>query len=377
MILAMFGYLMVTLVCGGATCSSRQRSVLPEFKPPTIFSSGQPTLEELIQKTNRSLAVKSLASNSLTIDSPGIPSLSGNFRWERPDNFQLQTKLFSRALGTPLAAGSNANLFWLQTSRPTPTIFFARHDQFENQLGSRNVLPISPLWLREAFGVVELDPQGQHEGPTARVDGKLEVVSHIPTPRGTYRRVLTMAATTGTIEETRLYDHTGKLVAMASMSQHQYYSAIDWALPHKVQIQLLPDVGDPITFTVDIAFYQTNDQAPPNSFTFPDTTGLTQVDLVRINESMQREAYGYQSSAPGNTSPNDAGQNSQYNPSQQDPAQPWDSVPSVQQLPWQVQPETPPRSAELTPQSGSITNPIYRTATQPTSAQSWQDNLRR
>jgi hypothetical protein len=355
--------------------------VLPEFNPPPVFTDGTPTLGELIEKTNRSLAVNSLASNSLTIDGPEFPSLSGNFRWERPDNFRLETKKFSRAFGTPLAAGSNADMFWLQSSYPTPTVYYARHNEFDNQLGGRHVLPVSPLWLREAFGIVELDPQGQHEGPTIRADGKLEVVSYIPLQRGAYRRKLTMAPATGTIEEITLYDHTGKLVAMAKMSQHQYYSAINWSLPHQIQIQLLPDVGDPITFKVDVAFYQTNDEAPPNSFTFPDTTGFKQVDLVRFNESMQHEAYGHLNSdrpqpamtAPASTNPSF---NNQSNFNQANPAMHYSSPP-LEQQPWQVQPVQPSTTPDLSAQKSSgITNPIYRTASQP-NTQSWQDNLRR
>ncbi len=262
------GYFLVAMVCGGATCA-RKRSGLPEFNPPPVFTAGTPTLEEVITQTNRSLSVNALSSNSLTISSPDIAyKLSGNFRWERPDRFRLDTKLFSSAMGVPLAAGSNADLFWLQTSRPTPTIYYARHNEFDNQQGGRHVLPVSPLWLREAFGIVELDPQGQHEGPTTRPDGKLEVVSFIPSARGSYQRVLVIAPTTGTIEETRLYDQSGKMIAIARMMQHQYYSGINWSLPHQVQIQLIPDVGDAISFTVDVGYYQTNETSPGKIYEF-------------------------------------------------------------------------------------------------------------
>lgn len=380
-------YLVGTMVCGGATCAGKRRSAIPEFNPPPVFTSGTPTLGEIVETTNRSLAVNTLSSNSLTISSTELSqTLSGNFRWERPDNFRLETKLFTRALGTPLAAGSNSNMFWMQMARPTPTIFFARHNEFEYQQGGRHVLPVSPLWLREAFGIVELDPQGQHEGPTVRADGKLEVVSYIPSPRGAYRRTLTVAPTTGTIEETRLYDHSGKLIAVANMSQHQYYSAIDWSLPHQVKIQLLPDFGDPISFTVDVAFYQTNDQAPPNSFAFPDTTGLTTVDLVRLNESLQRDASGNQrENQLGNIEPSytNSGLGSAVNsgllsPPQSDPSMPQSTALPENQLPWQV--HTHPKAENTRDQSAqtptAISNPIYRTASQP-GVTGWKDSLRR
>ncbi|MBX3422678.1 MAG: hypothetical protein KF752_14080 [Pirellulaceae bacterium] len=278
----------MVFVSSGATCA-RGRSAIPEFAPPLVFSSGQPTLTDLIQQTNRSLAIQTLASNTLTIDSQELAhKLSGSFRWERPHNLRLETKLFSSALGMPLAAGSNSDMFWLQIQRPSPTLYYASHDQFENQHGPRHVLPVSPLWLREAFGIVELDPNGQHEGPITRPDGRLQVTSFIPSPRGDYRRVLVMAAKTGTVEETLLYNQVGKLVAHARMSDHQYYAAIDWSLPHRVAVQLHPDVGEPLSFAVDAGLYLINQPvASSNGFMLPDSTGMSTVDLVQANASMQ------------------------------------------------------------------------------------------
>jgi|694.fasta_scaffold00333_48 hypothetical protein len=278
------------MTCGGATCVPR-RSALPEFSPPLVFQAGTPSLEQLVQQTNRSLRVERLASNTLTIDSPDLAyKLSGTFAWERPHNMRLETKLFSSALGSPLAAGSNSQVFWLQVQRPSPTIYFASHNDFESQNGPRHVLPVSPLWLREAFGIVEMDPAGRHEGPRVRADGRLEVISNIPSPRGDYRRLLIMAAKTGTIEETMLYNQSGKLVAHARLSDHQYYSSIDWSLPHRIAVQLQPDVGPPLTFALDVGLYLVNEAPSSNSsFSFPDTAGLSTVDLVQANAQMQAD----------------------------------------------------------------------------------------
>jgi hypothetical protein len=280
----------VLLVSSGATCA-RSRSTIAEFNPPPIFTQGTPQLEELIVQVNRSLSIQSLSSNTLSIDSPDLAyKLGGNFAWERPHNLRLETRLFSSALGTPLAAGSNSEVFWLQTQRPSPTVYYANHDQFEQQLGPRHVLPVSPLWLREAFGIVEMDPNGRHEPPIAQADGKLQVVSWIPSPRGSYRRVLVLAPITGTIEQTMLYNHHGHLVAHARLSDHQYYAAIDWSLPHRVQVQLQPDHGEPLSFEVSVGFYNVNERMRGStSFEFPDTTGLSRVELVSANASLQRQ----------------------------------------------------------------------------------------
>lgn len=274
----------IAFVSGGATCPKRG-ALRDEFRPPVVWTE-TPTLQQVVDRVNRSLAIEQLASNTLSVTSPEYPGkLTGKFQWERPHKFTFEAYIM-KAFGVNLAAGSNEQMFWLQSSSP-PTVYFARHDEFESQLGTRFVLPVSPLWLREALGVVELDPTGQHEEPTVRADGKVEVVSYIPSPRGAYRRVLTLSPTLGTIEQTRLYDVTGKLVAMAQQSDHEYFSDIDYSLPHNVIVQLYADEGPALSFTIDVGFPLRN-QPPntdPDAFKPPDPTGLSTVNLVQYNRS--------------------------------------------------------------------------------------------
>jgi hypothetical protein len=275
------GLLLVTFVAGGATCARRQ--VIPEFAPPVLFKE-PPSLAQLSQQINRSLAIERLESNTMSITSPEIMAkLSGTLAWERPHNFSLQAYPGSRMLGLAFAAGSNSDMFWLQRQMPSPpTIYYARHNDFENQSGPRLMLPVSPLWLREALGVVELDPALQHTGPTQRPDGKLEIETFIPSPRGSYRRLLVLDAATATLQQTLLYNHVGKLVAIAQQSDHQYYTAIDWSLPHKVNIQLQPDEGPALAFTVEVQFYLINESggSDPTAFAPPDPTGLSTYNLA-------------------------------------------------------------------------------------------------
>ena len=61
-------------VFGGATCARRQ--TIQEFQPPIVFSN-QPTLAEITQHVNRSLAINQLESNNLTVNGPEIPQLRG------------------------------------------------------------------------------------------------------------------------------------------------------------------------------------------------------------------------------------------------------------------------------------------------------------
>jgi hypothetical protein len=234
---------------------------------------------------NRSLTIQRIESSTLTITSPGLMGqLSGNLQWERPHNFSLQAYMGGgRLMGTVLAAGSNRDMFWLQSQMPPPpTLYYARHDDFESQLGPRHILPVSPLWLREALGIVEFDPTFEHEGPIVRSDNKLEVRSLIPSPRGPYHRVVVFAPHTLAVEETRLYDQSMKLVANAQLSEHDPRQE---GLPHKIIVELIPDDGNTLSFTIDVGFYRLNQtaNAQTTAFTMPDATGLSTVDLVQAN----------------------------------------------------------------------------------------------
>jgi hypothetical protein len=296
--------LLIAFVSGGATCSKRRTEDL--FAPPIVFEA-PPTLPEIAEQINRSLALEHLESNTLTISSDEMPTkLRGNMKWERPHNFSLEAYPGTKLMGLALAAGSNSEMFWLQTRVPSPpTLYYARHDDFNSQSGPRKILPVSPLWLREALGVIEMDPALHHDEPIERPDGKLEVRSLIPTPRGPYSRHVVLDARTATIEQTLLYDQIGKLIAHAQQSKHEYYAAIDFSLPHRVDIQLQPDIGPMIAFTVEVGFYLVNESAEneADAFRFPDTRGITTVPLIASDPQVSTGLANPISARPGTPTP--------------------------------------------------------------------------
>lgn len=287
-------FFMILFVSGGASCPNRQR--LDEvFAPPVVFEQ-TPSLDELTQHLNQSLRIETLESNNLTVTSPEISvKLRGELVWERPHNFKFSA--FAGPIGKwpVLAAGSNDQMFWLQTQMPPPpTLVYANYNEFNSQLGPRKVLPVSPLWLREALGIVELDPTDRHEGPNLRADGKLELVSYImPSQRGQYRRVLVFDATHGTLEQTLLYEqrHGAKevLIAHAAQSEHVYNSSANLSLPHRVDVELRPDGGEALAFTIEVGFYMINEASSygPGTFAMPDATGLSTYNLVQLNAAEQ------------------------------------------------------------------------------------------
>lgn len=276
----------VLFPCGGATCARRR--TIAEFTPPLVFQE-KPSLDQLIEQLNRTSAIERLNCGTVTLSAAGAPmELSGNLSWHRPSNFRLQAYPgATRMLGDALDAGSNAEKFWLLTKFPgdPATLYYAWHQQFETQTGPRRILPVSPLWIREALGVIEFDPAWQHDGPLERPDGKVEIRSLIPTPRGTYERIAIVEPTRATIQQLVLKDPDGKMVASAQQGEHQYYSAINASLPHRVDFQLQPNEGEVLAFTLRIGFYTINEATGDEAqrFVMPESTGFRSFDLVQAN----------------------------------------------------------------------------------------------
>ena len=281
--------LLILFPCGGATCARRRPTA--EFTPPIIFEE-KPTLEQLIEKLNRTQAIERMNCATVTLSSADVSTpLSGNLSWHRPHDFRLQAyPTGTRMFGDALDAGSNEEAFWLLTKVPGEphTLYYAQHQQFDTQTGPRRILPVSPLWIREALGVIEFDPNWVHDGPLERPDGKVEIRSLIPSPRGSYERIVIVEPTRVTVQQLVLKDPDGKVVASAQQSDHQYYSAVDTSLPHRVDLQLQANDGPVLAFTVRIGWYTLNEAAGDEAlrYVMPNPSGLSVVDLVQANAMM-------------------------------------------------------------------------------------------
>lgn len=296
----MFWVMLMLFPCGGATCNKFRPK--PEFIPPVVFEK-TPTLDELIAHLNRTTAVERLNSGTVTLSTPGTSiKLSGNLSWHRPSDFRLQAyPLGTRVMGDALDAGSNADQFWLLTKLPgeSAMLYYASHQQFDMQPGPRRVLPVSPLWIREALGIIEFEPGGHHEGPIVRSADKLvEIRSVIPTHRGSYKRTVVVEPVRATVRQLILKDPEDKMVASATMSEHVYYSAIDASLPHRVDLQMQPDTGmqpdagQVLAFTIEVGSYILNDNAGNEAqrYIMPESGGYQSVDLVQLNANLSQAA---------------------------------------------------------------------------------------
>jgi hypothetical protein len=264
----------------GATCARRQP--IAEFQPPMLFET-TPTIEQVAEVLSRSQRIEQLQSNAVSVRLPGLPGLSASMVWQRPRGFRLQGGL-NRITGTDFDLGSNEEFFWMATRHgPSPTLLFARHDQFES-LPSKPLLPVSPLWMVEALGIVSLDPNSLAAPMQQRADDALEVHTRVPMATGPGLRSLVIDPKYGYPKQIFLRDPTGRLIASATLSQHQLYESVQYSLPHRVELQLTPEGTEPLALQMEVGYYAINniEGNDPQRWTMPDSRGYTAIDLARL-----------------------------------------------------------------------------------------------
>ncbi len=276
-----FGLLFSLFTTTGATCIPKRS--LNEFAPPVIFSN-TPDVAQISEVLNRTRAIQQLQSNAVSIRIPDLPKLNAKMVWERPRRFRMTGGLSSMT-GTDFDLGSNDEIFWMATRHgPQPSLHFARHDQFALQM-ERQVLPVSPDWLVEALGVIELDPSTVIGTPYVQAQGLLEIESTVASPIGLYRRTIQVDPKSAVVRRVLLRDPSGRLLATSLLSDHKSYPTYQVTLPHTVQAQLIPAGGPPIDLTLNIGYYTINDNQgqDPNRWTPPNAAGYQLIDLVGQN----------------------------------------------------------------------------------------------
>lgn len=291
--------LLIAILCTstGATCIPKRP--LAEFQPRPIFTA-PPSVEQISEVVNRSRNIQSLQSNFVTINPNKIRNLDASLVWQRERKFKISGGI-SRMLGNNFEVGSNDQWFWMSVrDGMRPQLFFARHDEFELQ-PVRRILPISPLWILEALGVSEIDPYKILGPPVPRPDGMLELSTFAPSATGTYTRTLVVDPKFGFTRQVYLKDPTGRLVATANQSEHNYYASVSTSLPHRVLIQLIPAIDPPTEIDVTIGSYVVNGLDPnqPNGFELPNQNGYEVINLVQFNQGLPQAVTPIQVAPPG------------------------------------------------------------------------------
>jgi hypothetical protein len=272
----------VLFVSGGATCS--RRPAPSAFPPPPVVFSETPSLDEVLQVVNRTANVTQLSTNSASVEvtsMQGLPRLGATMNLQRDRNFRLRASV-PFLLGSGLDMGSNNETFWFEVPNTaiSKTLYFANHDQYQQTL-DRAILPVDPTWVMDSLGLVQIDPATVVAGPNLRQDGKLEIQSAMAMPAGTFQRVVFIQKDAGYVTDQFLYNPSGDLVAQSQATNHQYYSAQQVSLPHRVDISLAPAVGPPLSMRIDIGDYTVNQllSGDPSLFVMP-TTATQTVDLA-------------------------------------------------------------------------------------------------
>jgi len=267
----------IVLFCAtGATCIPKRQ--LNEFKPVPMFTT-PPTLQQLAEALNRTSLVQSLQSNSVSVRVNNETTLNSTLTWMRERNFRMTASV---AGFRGLDLGSNQEAFWM-TIRigMTPNLFYATHNDFDSQT-VRRILPVSPLWLIEALGVTSFDPSTLTQEPVAQADGMIQLTTSVQSAIGPFQRIQVVDPKYGFTRQVFLKDPTGRLVAQAQQSNHEFYSEIQASLPHQVKIQLIPVMDPPIELDISIGSYVLNGMSGNNGsqFAFPNTNGFQLINIA-------------------------------------------------------------------------------------------------
>jgi len=264
--------LLVWFCASGAACPrvlQQYTNPLGQALPPN------PTLVQITDVVNdNSARVRSISCSRATLSTPGMPSLAANIALERPRSFRLVGEKF----GPQVDLGSNNELlwFWIRAAQP-PALFYCRHDQFAVS-SARQIIPVEPEWLTDAFGVVTLNPANHLEGPFPLGKGRLEIRSK-PTVPGQGSRVTVVDADSGVVIEQHVYDTQGQRLATAMLSKHVRDPASGATLPRHIEIQWPPAKFE---FTIDMPDIQVNQLTGQAAlFAKPSYSGYNEVDLAQ------------------------------------------------------------------------------------------------
>ena len=252
-------------------------------EPVPIVFQQPPSLPELIQVVNANTdAVRQLQTPSAYLRLNGMTSLQADIAVDRPRRFRLRGAL-SSLTGKEVDIGSNNDVFWMWVKRQRPrAMYFARHNEFDRSSIAQSI-PVRPNWLVEAMGLVQLDPNGRHEGPTAAGPNRIKVRSWIPGPQGQLVRDMIIHEKAGWILEQHVYDSAGNLIASVKAKDHRSYKEHGATLPHKLDIQLTMAQFGNVAFQLQIDRYTINYLMGEEEFLWkmPEYKGFPLVDLSR------------------------------------------------------------------------------------------------
>jgi hypothetical protein len=283
--------LLAWLSTTGASCPrivEQYTQPIPRALPPSA------SLTQIVDVVNdNSARVQSLSTTRATIVTPGVPSLNANIAMQRPRSFRLMAEKF----GPQLDVGSNEELFWFWVAQAQPpALFYCRHEQFAAS-AARQIMPVEPEWLIEAFGVVSFDRSKPLQGPSPVGNGRVEIRSRIGHPGQEMTRVTIVDDSYGVVLEQHVYDTRGMLLASALLSKHVRDPASGATLPRQIKIQWPPAKFE---MSVNMADLHVNQLPadPRELFAKPSYSGYNDIDLAQPGLQLAPAPNGQYQAAP-------------------------------------------------------------------------------
>ncbi len=280
--------LALALFCFSTTGASCPRVVQQYTEPIPRALPPQATLTQIIDVVNDNTArVQSLSSTRATITTPGYPALNARIAMSRPRSLRITGDKF----GPQLDVGSNNELLWIWIAQSQPpALFYVRHEQYA-QSAARQIMPVEPDWLVEAFGLSTFDRAAPLEGPSPVGSGRVQIRRTVGAPGMETSRVTVIDDSRGVVLEQHVYDMSGQLLASAVLSNHSYDAATGVRLPRKINVQWPPAKLEMAIEMSDLAVNQLPGN-PAELFAKPTYSGYNDLDLAQPGLQLTPTAAG-------------------------------------------------------------------------------------
>lgn len=288
---------------------------------PIAFHQPPSTAEVIAYLNNQASLVHSVQTEGASVTVPGYPALNQTELIMQPAK-RIRLRAGTAFSGQEMDLGSNEDLFWIWIKRNTPQgVYYARHDQFESS-PLRQIFPVDPSWITEAFGVVSIDPNADIQGPTPKGPNQLEIRVASNVAGQSVTKAIVLHSTYGWVMEQHIYTTNGQLLASAIASNHQFYGLGQIGqgvnMPHQVTLQV---PAAQMNLQINVQQYVINLPfgGSETVWQMPQPPGHPKVDISSPN-AMQLFLPGSNQRPPTQRVPNQQFGDQPAFPSQQSPA---------------------------------------------------------
>ena len=251
------GWLLLALITGGGASCARHQPLSVYLPPPTVFNQ-TPSTAQLAELINRTDQVSRMQSNSATVQvttMPSLPRLSANIAMQRSQRIRIQAAI-PMLPGSGLDLGSNDQKYWMKVpAMAGGQLYYA--PQQTNAPFPSEMLSVEPVWLIDALGLARIDLGVPHSEPILASDGLLEIRSPAIVGGTVGQRLLRIDSKSGVIRQQILTGNDGRLRARAVADGFEYYPEGQFALPHRVDLQLYVG-GQPLEMQIDVSRWVVN-----------------------------------------------------------------------------------------------------------------------